>query len=164
MNVRQRLVSDWVEEPKTFDSETITPEEMRELQDSFYNSDLVGGLQNVEVPPEEVERQRSQDEHVSSFIELTTDTGIPCYKRDKVTLKLTPEQIHVLLKVLQNASLDMKNVEYLEEDGHSLFEQQIYVHLLHNKVDELMCEYVKHRPYNPFLKSWYQRIGRGEDV
>ena len=79
MNARQKPVSikDYNEngyyeevEQKTFDSETITPEEMTELQYNLYEEDIDGGLQNIRVSPEELEKQREQMEYAKTFIDL----------------------------------------------------------------------------------------------
>lgn len=150
-------------EQKTYDSEPATPEDIERLNHGFYEQDLAGGLMNVQVPEEELERQREALKYAESFIDMSEECNTPCYKKDEVHLKLTPEQIVVLVEILQNYSLNMQNIEYLEEDASfSLYEQQIYVNLLRNKVDHMLNEYLRHRPYSAFVGAWAKKIGKDD--
>lgn len=159
-------MNDWVEEPKTYDSETITPEEMTELQNNFYPDDIDGGLQNIEVSPEELEIQREKLEYAKTFIDLKESQSAPPYRTDLVHLKLTPEELVVLKQALENLSLDMRTeVPYMSEEMEilNLYDQQSYIRMIRDQVDDTLNEYVKHRPYTPYLVTWRKRIGKSDE-
>jgi len=147
------------------DSESVSYEEMSRLQENFYADDLDGGLQNIKVSEEEIERQLVAIEHAKSFIDMKDMGTTPCYRTDKVHLKLTPEQLVVLKEALEVLSLDMNNIEYLsnEKEWETLYQQQSYVRYLHDRVDDTINEYVRHRPYSPFLPTWFKKIGKNDN-
>ena len=145
-------------------SETVTPEEMADLQRKFYGDDLDGGLQNIEVSEEELERQRIAWEYAQSFIDMKDDDNTPCCRTDQVHLKLTPEQLVVLKEALEAFSTRVEMTDYLyEERGMgNLYQQQQYINMLRDIVDDTLNEYVRHRPYSPFLPTWFKKIGKHE--
>ena len=152
--------SSWVDEPKTYESSPVTPEEMMELNNNFYGDDIIGGLHNIEVPEEELKRQQEQQEYIRTFVDINDVEHTPCYRTDMVHLKITPEHLVVLKESLEALSVDMKNINYLSEEADlkSLFEQQLYIIELHNIIEKTLNEYVEHRPYSPFLSIWFKRI------
>jgi hypothetical protein len=113
MSVRQKPVSDLfgnadnVEpdeeevEQVTHESESVTADDIAQLNMNFYGEDLSGGLQNITVTEEEIERQRVQQEYAQSFIDMKDVGNTPCYRTDQVHLKLTPEQLVVLKEALE---------------------------------------------------------------
>ena len=143
-------------------SETVTPDEMAVLQNSFYEDDLAGGLQNIQVSEEELERQREQWEYAQSFIDMKDDGKTPCYRTDQVHLKLTPEQLVVLIQALEAVSCDIELMDYLytEKGMGNRYEQQSYIRMLRDISDDTLNEYVRHRPYSPFLPTWFKKIGK----
>lgn len=151
-------------EQKTYASEPVTFEEMQRLQGDFYQEDLSGGLQNIHVPDEEVKRQHEQWKHAQSFIDMRDDRNIPCYRTDQVHLKLTPEQLVVLKDALEAFSVNIDHTDYLytEKQMSGLYEQQSYIRGLRDIVDNTLNEYVRHRPYSPFLPTWFKKIGKDE--
>ena len=148
----------------THDSEPVSYDEMQRLQEDFYTDDLSGGLQNVQVSEEELERQREQYEYAQSFIDIKDVGNTPCFRTDQVHLKLTPEQLVVLKEALEALSLDMTELEYLTEEKcmEYMYQQQSYIRMLHDITDDTLNEYVRHRPYSPFLPTWFKKIGKDE--
>ena len=147
---------------KTFDSVPVAPEDIEKLQGCFYFDDLSGGLQNVQVSDEELERQNEQWEYAKSFIDMRDLRNVPCYQTDLVSFKLTPEQLVVLKQSLEVLSLNMSDVNYFkcELKHESLYQQQSYIRLLHDIVDKTLDDYAYSRPYSPFLPSWLKKIGK----
>ncbi len=152
------------QEAKTYNSEPVSLEEMQKLRHDFYEDDIFGGLHNIQVSEEEIERQRRASEYIKSFIEMIDHSNVPCYRTDKIHLKLTPEQLVVLIQALESFSLNMYPLEYLsEERGISkLYEQQSYIRMLRDLTDDVLNSYVKHRPYSPFLPVWFKKIGKND--
>jgi len=146
------------------DTETVTPEEMSRLQQDFFNEDLVGGLQNIEVSEEELERQRVEREYAESFIDIKDAGKTPCFRTDQVHLKITPEQLVVLTEALEAFSVNIELTDYLyvEKGMGKLYEQQSYIRMLRDISDDTLNEYVRHRPYSPFLPVWFKKIGKDE--
>ena len=151
-------------EQKTFESEPISVEELNNFKDMLYGEDFSGGLQNIQVSEEELERQRESFEYAQSFIDMKEDQNIPCYRTDQVTLKLTPEQLVVLKEALETLSVNMVEIPYLEDELgiDCLYKQQSYVRMLRDNVDDLLNEYVRHRPYSAFIGTWVKKIGKDE--
>lgn len=164
MSEKKNPERDWLEEPKTYDSEPASPEDIEMLNRGFYEQDLSGGLMNVQVPEEDLERMRLEDADIRAFIDIKSCCDVPCYQTDQVTIKLTPEQLVVLKEALESFSLNLYPLDYLtEEKGISrLFDQQSYVRMLRDKVDDTINSYVKKRPYDPFLPTWFKRIGKDD--
>lgn len=145
-------------------SETVTPEEMAELQRNLYDDDISGGLQNIRVSEEELERQRVELKYAQSFIDMKEVGNIPCYQTDQVHLKLTPEQLVILKQALEAFSVNIEHTDYLytEKQMSNLFQEQSYIRMLRDMVDDTINEYVRHRPYSPFLPSWFKKIGKSD--
>jgi hypothetical protein len=151
-------------EAVTHESEPVSFEEMQRLQEDFYSEDLGGGLQNIQVPEEELERQRKQWEHAQSFIDMNDEKNVPCYRTDQVHLKLTPEQLVVLKEALEAFCTRIEMTDYLYEELKmgNLFEHLEYVLMLRDDVDDTLNEYLRHRPYSPFVGTWAKKIGKHE--
>lgn len=151
-------------EAVTHESEPVTFEEMQRLQEDFYSEDLGGGLQNIQVSEEELERQREAWEYAQSFIDMKDDKNTPSYRTDQVHLKLTPEQLVVLKEALEAFStrIEMTDYLYVERQMGNLYQQQQYINMLRDMVDDTLNEYVRHRPYTPFLPTWFKKIGKDE--
>lgn len=158
------FVCECEKEAVTHDSEPVTPEDIERLNHSFYEEDLGGGLMNVKVPEEELQRQREQLEYAQSFIDMKDVENTPCYRTDRVHLKLTPEQLVVLIQALEAFSVNIEHTDYLytEKQMCNLYEEQSYIRMLRDMCDDTLNEYVCHRPYSPFLPTWFKKIGKDD--
>jgi hypothetical protein len=155
-------MDDWVEEPKIYDSETVTPEEMTELQYNLYEEDIDGGLQNIQVSQEELDKQQEELEYAKSFIDIEDSQSAPPYRTDMVHLKFTPEDLVILKEALEafSTSIEMTDYLYTELEMGNLYQQQQYINMLRDEVNDTLDDYVIHRPYSPFLPTWFKRIGK----
>lgn len=154
---------DVVVEQKTFESAPVTKEEMELVREQFYDEDVTGGFHNIEPPPEAIEELNAQQEAAQSFIIMQTDndTNI-AHKIDGVNVIFTPEEMVVLIQILEKYSVNMKYIEYAEDvmGMESTYDQQALVRHLRDRVDDTLDEYAKHRPYSPFLMGWLKKIGK----
>lgn len=158
------IICECERKPVTYDSETATPEDIERLNQGFYQEDLSGGLMNVQVPEEELKRQREALEYAQSFIDMKWVGNTPCYRTDLVHMKLTPEQLVVLKEVLEafSSNIEMTDYLYTEKQMSNLYDHQSYVRDLRDEVNDALDAYVCHRPYSPFLPSWVKRIGKND--
>lgn len=153
-----------IEESKqvTGDSEPISPEDFAALKDNLYADDISGGLQNIQVPEEELEKIRAQDEEAEKHIIIQSGEHEKPYKVDGVITVFTPEELVILKEVIERYSTtNLHTLDYLDEAGvKSLYDQQAIIRQLRDTVDMNLNNYVKLRPYTPFLSSWVVKIGK----
>jgi hypothetical protein len=148
---------------KTFESEPLTKEELSELKLNLYSDDIDGGLQNVKLTDDEIEEINLIDEKSQEFMEINDEmTNVP-YLSDIIKLKLSPESLLIVIEILKQFSINMKNIEYLENEskcGCDIYEQQTRVRMLVEELDSQLDTYIKNRPYSPFFVNWVDHIGR----
>jgi len=147
---------------KTFDSEPLTNEELNDLKLSLYDDDISGGLHNIHLTDDEIEEIKEQDEKSLEFMEISDEATEVPQQSDNIKLKLPPESLMVIIEVLKQFNLNMKNVEYLENESKcaDIYEQQTELRLLVLELNRQLDNYICHRPYSPFFESWVKRIGK----
>jgi hypothetical protein len=136
-------------------------EDLEEARKNFNPEDLSGGLHNVQVPQDFIDEQDEKTRLVRSFIDLNAGVEDIAYKVDGVKVTFTPEELVILTEILEQHSIQMTNIEYMQEEmkTESLFEQQKMVRHLRHKVYDTLARYVRVRPYTPFNIPWLKRIG-----
>lgn len=146
---------------KTYDSEPMTADELQEVKDNLYGDDISGGLQNITVPPEELQKIKDQEEYAKEFIVINDDRENP-ERVDGVRIVLTPTELVLLKEILEIFSLNMVEVPHMTEvmGIEKQYDQQAQVRQLRDIIDGQLNEYVKYRPYSPWFASWIKKIGK----
>jgi hypothetical protein len=124
--------------------------------------DLAGGFHNVDPPADFYEEQDAKAEEALKFIEMNdTETDVP-HRSDKVRVALSPEQLVILTEILEKYSTQMRGLDYAYDELkiESLYEQAALVREIREEVNETLHEYVRVRPYTPFILPWFNRIGK----
>lgn len=153
-----------VVEQKTSESSPITDADRAQLKEMFGDEDIIGGMQNIDIPETALDKIKEQYEKASEFIDLHDESTDVAHKMDGVSVVFTPEEMMVLIQILeQNATASCCVVDYASNIlNMDLYGQQGYVRQLRDRVDGTLDEYVKVRPFSPFLSGWVKKIGKSK--
>lgn len=146
----------------TGESSPVSPEEFSALKDNLYGDDIAGGLQNIQVPPEELLVIKLQEEEVAKRIVM--NGGDLPQKTDGVICVLTPEELMILKEVVENYSTNFQMINYCYDvmGETDPYKQQGLLRQLRDTIDMNLNDYVKLRPYSPFLSAWVKKVGKDD--
>ena len=130
----------------------------------MYGDDISAGLHNIYVPEHERLIISQQDKLAREHIIINDDMS-PSespHTTDGVICVFTPEELMILKNIIEEQSINMVDVEYMNTvmGVSELYDQQAYVRQLRDTVDMNIDNYVKLRPYTPFLKNWVKKIDK----
>lgn len=137
-------------------------EDLEEARKNFTPEDLSGGLHNVQVPPSFAEQEAINAARAAEFITINDELGEIPHKTDGISVTFTPEELVFLTQVLEQfASSTCCVVPYADKElNMNLYTQQGLVRQLRDNVDATLDQYVRVRPFTPFLIPWFNRIGK----
>ena len=139
-------------------------DEFKEAQEMFDPEDMSGGLANVKPPDSFYAEAAAKQTEAEGFIIPSEDQSKLPYKDDKVLVAMSPEDLVILTEILENCSVNMHNISYLEKDM-SVYEQQSFIRAMRDKIDNTLMRYCLLRHYKgfaAFLTPWIKKIGRDE--
>ncbi len=151
------------QEQKIYDSEPLTSDEIGSIQGNLFGDDITGGLHNIQVPLEELEKIKEQEELAKEHIIVSDEsTQVSPQTSDGIICVFTPEELMILKNIIEEQSIEMTDIGYMSTimEECELYDQQTYIRGLRDKVDMNINRYVKLRPYSPWSSSWIKKIGK----